>query len=1083
MADEAFAIPVAVSVERCTNLKPSRQDVQMTSFVRVEFGSRTQCETPKTPVNEKTAHYEAQTSFTIGAASRNAALDEISHKPIVLTVFECVPKDKKAKEDKTNVIGQTSIDLLPFLRGSRLLKGCQPVYPTGTFEIGQDEAELPQIEFSIALQQPLLSDVEINEGNIFSVRIDSMYSIPDGWAPGSGYSFTVSLPVPVAKAMEATVVLPHGQLKSAGDREPPMRRWSYVGTATGMSQMIRDSEVHTVPYEEEDGDLKSARHIHFRHEAERNRSRVTWNSERRCLLDSNACTTFQSLISKSRIWPVEIFRVPIAVPGSKQKGVEESQPSHHGVAYVNLTPLLYPGATQLRGAYPIQPYIESEVSEKTRRSQGTSTLEVAMRSISVAGTRNIPSARGRRKSAALPKPSGLAVSSFVASEAGAESIPEVNLDSKAYVDAKSYVVLEIVLERPFVAKRPPEVLSQMVGDIVPPRPAFSKRVGGADVAVKDFRDEVSRVASHVLDEFRCMFGEKLAQNELPLSNEAAAHRRKQLVYHLNTSGKYHFFKEQLKYVIVKVVREKFSHKHPFQKDGADLRAFLGQLYVFLVDEMHTSLSKTFSVDDARAAPPSVSDAAAMKHFAREAEVNLNFELASRFYQERLASDGANPDYWVDYGRFSLLTGDVAKAAECFRQAISSNQRHITALLMFAIVTDRDNIAETFFESAAAVDSQNVVTWTVMGLYYEMTNNDVRSEMAFLEAHRANAGKARAAAAARRLQQEDADDENDIVIIPENDTIPVEITDAEPDRRSTVSRQQSSSTTGPAVVAAAAPTLAMAPRGLTVSNVSAVPSVSSALPPPPKSPLLAPSIAIPSPPPPAEPVEEGESIFLQTAYFLLEMQATDWAAKALEHEFIESSSSSSYYIALACVNMQKKLYDAARSNLTEALVYDYQNPDTWALLGHVEYLTGNREEAKAAYERVLDFIAEASDMHTVYLRLGSLYIQEEQFVGAKNTFLLACKRSPTSFSWLGVGIACYRMGDLREAEDALCEANILNNADPEVWGYLAMVCLHTGRKVEAEQAYKYALKVNLCDQKLLDEIHALQNEVGFGDPSK
>ena len=45
---------------------------------------------------------------------------------------------------------------------------------------------------------------------------------------------------------------------------------------------------------------------------------------------------------------------------------------------------------------------------------------------------------------------------------------------------------------------------------------------------------------------------------------------------------------------------------------------------------------------------------------------------------------------------------------------------------------------------------------------------------------------------------------------------------------------------------------------------------------------------------------------------------------------------------------------------------------------------------------------------------------------------------------GVGISCYRLGELKEAEQALSEANILNNTDPEVWGYLSMVCLKTSR---------------------------------------
>ena len=34
----------------------------------------------------------------------------------------------------------------------------------------------------------------------------------------------------------------------------------------------------------------------------------------------------------------------------------------------------------------------------------------------------------------------------------------------------------------------------------------------------------------------------------------------------------------------------------------------------------------------------------------------------------------------------------------------------------------------------------------------------------------------------------------------------------------------------------------------------------------------------------------------------------------------------------------------------------------------------------------------------------------------------------------------QLGDLAQSEDALCEANILNNLDPVVWTFLAMVCL-------------------------------------------
>ena len=45
-----------------------------------------------------------------------------------------------------------------------------------------------------------------------------------------------------------------------------------------------------------------------------------------------------------------------------------------------------------------------------------------------------------------------------------------------------------------------------------------------------------------------------------------------------------------------------------------------------------------------------------------------------------------------------------------------------------------------------------------------------------------------------------------------------------------------------------------------------------------------------------------------------------------------------------------------------------------------------------------------------------------------------------------------------------------------------VILFAGRVLEAEQSYKYCVKLNLYDEELLREIHAMQEEKGFGNPT-
>uniref|UniRef100_A0A3B3RW37 Uncharacterized protein n=1 Tax=Paramormyrops kingsleyae TaxID=1676925 RepID=A0A3B3RW37_9TELE len=160
---------------------------------------------------------------------------------------------------------------------------------------------------------------------------------------------------------------------------------------------------------------------------------------------------------------------------------------------------------------------------------------------------------------------------------------------------------------------------------------------------------------------------------------------------------------------------------------------------------------------------------------------------------------------------------------------------------------------------------------------------------------------------------------------------------------------------------------------------------------------------------------------------------------------------SYHLALARLQLMSGEFSSAEVSLQKALKDDIESPDTWAWLGHLHYLKGNYSQAQECYERTLDFVKDAADPHAVYLRLGQIYLQEKQ------------------------------LGELTEAEDALTEANALNNTDAEVWGYLSLVCLQTGRQLEAEQTYKYAMKLNLQKETLLQEIKDLQAQVGFGNP--
>ena len=83
---------------------------------------------------------------------------------------------------------------------------------------------------------------------------------------------------------------------------------------------------------------------------------------------------------------------------------------------------------------------------------------------------------------------------------------------------------------------------------------------------------------------------------------------------------------------------------------------------------------------------------------------------------------------------------------------------------------------------------------------------------------------------------------------------------------------------------------------------------------------------------------------------------------------------------------------------------------------------------------------------------------------------ACAVRPCASTWLGAGIAYLRLQDYDNADVALMEANVMNNRHAEVWGYLALLALHTGQEgPEAEQAMLWALRCDLRNLHLLDEI--------------
>ncbi|XP_066546240.1 cilia- and flagella-associated protein 70 isoform X3 [Amia ocellicauda] len=861
------AVPVQITVLRGRNLKGTKGESCLT-FIRAEFNGVVLGDSQKLEASaDQGVEYNFPCSFECAEGSNT--LDDLAHKPVVLTLYETLPKEKKQKDEKTLVLGQAIVGLLPLLQGQNTFSITAPLQaaPGSPGDGGVLEgSDKPSLDVAICVPEALLSEAQLADSNLLKVAVEAAYSVPEAWATtGPPFNYVAAMQVPLTAEREQLLAFSGGALKPGGEREPVPRpkKWPVGPSLTPGAQYIPGALIEGQPIEGENGELTGLEDRDFRVEAESIQKRVIWDTERCCFLEGGALGRLAKRIADCRFWPVEIMRAQVntgkAVKAGKDRGGEDdAQLSFHGVAYVDMAPLLYPGVKRIRGAYQILPFYEADLLAKTKR-QG-SVLRDSLRQTGASGKVRVPSSLGSphlkgAPSKILKDDKGAKEASKKASAERVAQKPQVsdsvaevdvgvplNTEGQMYAEARTYIVIEIALDRPLVPKRLPEELAKRVAELIPPRPPLPRRPAGAERAVRDFHGQVANVTGLLLDQYHELFGAATARGELPLDVCAQEERKTRLLGELNYSGKYFAFKEQMKHSVVRIVREKMLRTEAFA-EPEELQAFLSQLYIFLVDEMHVSLNKSQSKDVQDTEPQPYLDSAQLRHFAREAQMNEDFQLAAQYYQEM---------------------------------------------------------------------------------------------------------------AQRALAQE----------------------------------------------------------------------------------LLCP----------------------------------------------DGGPSSCYHLALARLHLQRAEYDQAEGSLKTALQDSFENPDAWALSGHVHYLTGGLDAARQCYERTLDFTKDASEMHPVYLRLGNIYLQEQQFGKAKLTYLRACKKSPSCLSWLGLGTACYRLGELTEAEDALTEANTLNNANPEVWGYLSLVCLQTGRRLEAEQAYKYAVKLNLQKGTLLQEIHQLQQRVGFGNPS-
>mmetsp|Transcript_22914 Transcript_22914/g.35248 ORF Transcript_22914/g.35248 Transcript_22914/m.35248 type:complete len:129 (+) Transcript_22914:2624-3010(+) len=100
------------------------------------------------------------------------------------------------------------------------------------------------------------------------------------------------------------------------------------------------------------------------------------------------------------------------------------------------------------------------------------------------------------------------------------------------------------------------------------------------------------------------------------------------------------------------------------------------------------------------------------------------------------------------------------------------------------------------------------------------------------------------------------------------------------------------------------------------------------------------------------------------------------------------------------------------------------------------------------------------------------------------FELCTTTNETAFSFMNLGIACLYLQEYEHAEKVLTKANILDTSNPNVWGYMTLVMLKKGSRINnAFQALKESIRLGIDNTDLMLDIGEAFTAVGENNTAK
>ena len=581
---------------------------------------------------------------------------------------------------------------------------------------------------------------------------------------------------------------------------------------------------------------------------------------------------------------------------------------------------------------------------------------------------------------------------------------------------------------------PPEPTETTVAELLPARdvPVIEEDPPEV-VAAREFRQEVTLAATTLAEEYASMFSGAPEDTDEP---NGPSTRRKKLVFELNRSGKYHDMKERLKDAASLIVKSRFFQKSSIAPDDeTEIDAKYDDLYVHLVEEMHKAIS-SFGVDDegekekdkdeAEEYERAVKRASLQKQkaLADEYEINSLFTDSEKWHQERiLLTDKMDTVVWCDYGQFLSRRGRFGAAEEAFKEALVVDSGNVNALRSLTALMLRDeeySRAEVYGQGVVTeVAPGDAISWSFLASTYQHLEREIDQINCSFKARSLTAiAMTNLMGASPRSRKKSK--ESDLVEL-----------------------------IGPAAHVRAAllcldlHLYAEACDMLQLGQEDPDSEDSGGL-------------------------RDDERLTLKLC-----LARSALIECMFDVEKVGDDSNKEEYERQ---NQFKRggtmTTDIAFGHVMDALSIDATDPKPFEVLGDLHTFDERFLEAEEAYTHAMAVSGQRGKPPAslkLFLNLGNTLLRNGKFADARATFIAACEMRPCASTWIGLGVAMMREGDLDGAESALAEANTIDSSNAHAWGWLSIVSILAKRMDEAERAVGSAFKNGLRDHELLSEI--------------